>query len=292
MLMAHYRVAWSRTLSFQLPSSKWLPAVITLLSPLATMAIATGKLSDRNKTNDPNTLRARIILIVDQLHSIFLTAIATIALTYIFPENVLSCHLDQQWQSLFQQKNAQSIRTIQDSFQCCGLRSIHDRAWPFKDRNHGDNACELQFGYHQSCFIPWSEQQQTTSWLVFAAAFLSWVAKVKSLSSLDLCVVIEISNEIDNKRLSRPKSRTVKVVGWTWLSLVPEVIIGELRTQICRMKRMPVMVRVRLVTEELFYLILTKVKLKPDEPHPLVLVKNILMHGRRSEYVGFKEAYL
>lgn len=181
MLMAYSRLAWSRTSSLQLPSSAWPPAIVTLLSPLATIAIATGKLSDRNKTNGPNTLRGRIISIVDQLHSMLLTAIATIALTYLFPENVLSCHLDLQWQSFFQQKDTQSIRSIQDGLQCCGLRSTHDRAWPFKDRNHGDNACELQLGYSQSCFIPWSEHQRTTSWLVVAAALLSWAVKVSSL---------------------------------------------------------------------------------------------------------------
>lgn len=176
----HCRLAWSRTSSFQLPSTSWLPAIVTLLSPLATLGIAAGRLSDRNKTNGPNTLRRRIISIVDHLHSILLTAIATIALAYIFPQNVLSCHLDQQWQSYFQVKDVQSIRSIQDSLRCCGLRSIHDRAWPFKDRSHGDNACELQLGYRQSCFIPWSEQQQTTSWLVFAAALLGWLVKVSS----------------------------------------------------------------------------------------------------------------
>lgn len=158
--------------------------MVTLLSPLTTITIVTNKVLSRRTANVPNTLRSRIVSIADQLHSVLLTAIATVALTYLFPDNILSCHLEQQWQSYFQAKDTQSIRAIQDGFQCCGLRSIRDRAWPFKDRNHGDNACEVQLGYRQSCFMPWSEQQQTASWMVFAAAALSWAVKVSFMGFL------------------------------------------------------------------------------------------------------------
>ncbi|KKK18718.1 hypothetical protein P175DRAFT_0504954 [Aspergillus ochraceoroseus IBT 24754] len=103
---------------------------------------------------------------------------ATVALAYLFPENTLACHLESQWQSFFQSKNSPVIRTIQDRFQCCGFRSIHDRAWPFKDRDHGDNACELQLGYQRSCLGPWREQQQRVSWMVFVAAIAMLAVKV------------------------------------------------------------------------------------------------------------------
>ncbi|OKO91123.1 hypothetical protein PENSUB_13112 [Penicillium subrubescens] len=65
---------------------------------------------------------------------------ATLALAYLFPDRILSCNLDQQWQGFFQSKNSHAIRSIQDELQCCGLKSLHDRAWPFKDQSHGDNA--------------------------------------------------------------------------------------------------------------------------------------------------------
>lgn len=173
-------MAWSRTSSFLLPLPTWLPVLVTLLSPLTTITIVISKVFNRRAENAPNVLRSRIVSIIDQLHSVLLTVIATVALTYLFPDKILSCHLEQQWQSYFQAKDTQAIRAIQDGFQCCGLRSIHDRAWPFKDRNHGDNACEVQLGYHQSCLVPWSGQQQVTSWIVFAAAVLSWAVKVSS----------------------------------------------------------------------------------------------------------------
>ena len=112
------------------------------------------------------------------MQTIMSTIADTVALAYLFPDRILSCNLEQQWQGFFQLKNAHAIRSIQDEFRCCGLRSLHDRAWPFKDRTHGDNACELQLGYQRSCFAPWREQQQNTSWMIFAAVSFVFAAKV------------------------------------------------------------------------------------------------------------------
>ncbi|KAJ6105294.1 hypothetical protein N7523_010104 [Penicillium sp. IBT 18751x] len=106
------------------------------------------------------------------------TIVATVTLAYLFPDRILSCNLDQQWQGFFQSKNSHAIRSIQDEFRCCGLRSLHDRAWPFKDRNHGDNACELQLEYQRSCFAPWREQQQITSWMIIVAVVFVFAAKI------------------------------------------------------------------------------------------------------------------
>ncbi|KAJ6112316.1 hypothetical protein N7523_008377 [Penicillium sp. IBT 18751x] len=115
---------------------------------------------------------------IPHIQTVISTIVATVALAYLFPDRILSCNLDQQWQGFFQSKNSHAIRSIQDEFRCCGLRSLHDRAWPFKDRNHGDNACELQLGYQRSCFAPWREQQQNTSWMIFVAVFFVFAAKI------------------------------------------------------------------------------------------------------------------
>lgn len=157
---------------------------MTLLSPLTAAALAVSNTTNRNAANARTTIWNRIASIADQIHSILLSAIASVALAYLFPDNILACHLEQQWQAFFQSKNAHAIRTIQDSNQCCGLRSVHDRAWPFKDREHGDNACELQLGYHRSCLAPWRAQQQNVSWMIFAAAALIWAIKVHYDSAL------------------------------------------------------------------------------------------------------------
>lgn len=103
--------------------------------------------------------------------------IATLAATYLASSDN-NCNLEAAWQSYFRAKNANAIRTIQDSLQCCGLRSTHDRAWPFKDANHGDDACVAQLGYPRSCLAPWRETERGVAGMVFAAAVLVWGIKV------------------------------------------------------------------------------------------------------------------
>lgn len=118
-----------------------------------------------------------INFVIDQSLTLLPVIIATLTATYISPSDN-NCHLEQTWQSYYHNKNVHSIRTIQDQLQCCGLRSTRDRAWPFKDANHGDNACESTTGYTQSCLQPWSEQERRVAVLVFVAAVLGWGVKV------------------------------------------------------------------------------------------------------------------
>ncbi|KAL4869023.1 hypothetical protein BDV12DRAFT_168481 [Aspergillus spectabilis] len=169
-------LSWTRTAGFFLPLPSWVPILATLLPPLTLIVLAITRVIFEAASRTSNRW-THTFQIVNHLHTILLTVIATVALSYLFPETALSCQLEQQWQAFFQLKNSHAIRAIQNRFQCCGFRSIHDRAWPFKDRNHGDNACELQLGYQRSCFGPWREMQQGTSWMVFAAVLCVLVAK-------------------------------------------------------------------------------------------------------------------
>ncbi|KAH8426523.1 uncharacterized protein LDX57_004258 [Aspergillus melleus] len=174
-------ISWSRTQSYSLPLPSWLPVITTLLPPLTvTVLAAISILIPRTRANATaaTNVAQRALFLIDQAHSILSTIIATLALAYLFPENILSCRLEQQWQTYFSARNAGAIRSIQDTFQCCGLRSTHDRAWPFKDRTHGDDACERQLGFRQSCFAPWREEQRSVSWMIFVAAVLVWAVKV------------------------------------------------------------------------------------------------------------------
>jgi hypothetical protein len=152
------------------------------MSPITVLTlIATRAFYSRPNNATPRNCRGGAISgILNQTQTIISTIVATVALVYLFPDKILACSLDQQWQALFQSKNSQAIRAIQDKFRCCGLRSLHDRAWPFKDRNHGDNACELQLGYQRSCLAPWRGYQQSTSWMIVAAAAFVFAAKVGS----------------------------------------------------------------------------------------------------------------
>jgi hypothetical protein len=210
-------IAWSRSVSFFLPFPVSLSASATLL-PLLTIIFLTANivLSRRNAANsrkritagndvfnyggasdnsitvtqprDSNTTANAVIsLIVNQFFTLAPAIIAALAATYIFPSPSSSnngsntCHLERTWKSYFQAKNADAIRSIQDSLRCCGLRSVYDMAWPFKDASHGDNACVEQLGYRQSCLGPWNDVEQTAARMVFVAGVLAWLIKVCNL---------------------------------------------------------------------------------------------------------------
>ncbi|KAL4909235.1 hypothetical protein BDW74DRAFT_174435 [Aspergillus multicolor] len=173
-------LSWARTTALHLPFPTWIPATTTLVTPLALITILTYRFLI---TNTPQTQTNRFQLpilapFLSHIHTILLTTLATLALSYLSPAEILSCHLETQWQTFFAQKDAHAIRSIQDRFQCCGLRSIHDRAWPFKDRTHRDNACELQLGYRRACFAPWTASQRSVSWMAFAAVLGGLIVKI------------------------------------------------------------------------------------------------------------------
>ncbi|KAK2762343.1 hypothetical protein FQN54_001353 [Arachnomyces sp. PD_36] len=112
----------------------------------------------------------RIILLVSVI-------VATLATTYLAPADILACRLETRWQHFYANKDANAIRTIQSALQCCGFRSIHDRAWPFKDADHDDTACERALGYTQSCLAGWRREEQTGAWFVLVAALSSILLK-------------------------------------------------------------------------------------------------------------------
>ncbi|PLB33924.1 uncharacterized protein BDW47DRAFT_85363 [Aspergillus candidus] len=169
-------ISWSRTLSSFLPTPQWLPGATTLLSALTLLAVSL--LGFKPEGTRTNPYRQKLATLLEQLYTILVTILFTATLTILFPDSLLICRLESYWQSHFQAKDAHTIRSIQDRFQCCGLHSTRDRAWPFKNRDHGDDACEAQFGYGRSCLVPWREQTVSTSWTMFAAVALILVVKV------------------------------------------------------------------------------------------------------------------
>ncbi|KAL1989269.1 hypothetical protein VTN96DRAFT_31 [Rasamsonia emersonii] len=196
-------IAWSRSVSLFLPFPVSLSASGTLLPVLTIITLLTTNIvlsrrnrkritasngtstSNNNINNDrpvtqSSTTTTIITFLIDQFFTLAPAVIATLAASYIFPSGSTAdtCHLEETWQSYFRAKNADAIRTIQDALRCCGLRSIHDRAWPFKDATHGDDACAVQLGYRQSCLDPWSEVEKSTAWMVFVAAALAWLIKL------------------------------------------------------------------------------------------------------------------
>jgi hypothetical protein len=109
---------------------------------------------------------------------IYETVVVTLAGTYIAPVDNLRCGLDDRWQDLFRKHNGKAIRRIQDAFECCGLHSTLDKAFPFPSKDVGVDACKKAFGRDVSCFASWREEERIVAGLLLLVVLLVVLWKV------------------------------------------------------------------------------------------------------------------
>ncbi|KAI0884530.1 uncharacterized protein GGS22DRAFT_143837 [Annulohypoxylon maeteangense] len=110
------------------------------------------------------------------IQGILTVVLATLSAQGFVPGKLLECSLEGNWQRLFIAKDAHAIQQIQDSFNCCGLRSTKDRDWPlhqctdsYKDRN-------------SACLVPWRAAQQRTAGIEFAVVVVVGVLQLIHLA--------------------------------------------------------------------------------------------------------------
>jgi len=111
---------------------------------------------------------------------IYETVVATLALTHILPPDSLVCGLESRWLKLYGRKDDDAIRAIQDSFKCCGFRTLKDHAFPWGNPSQ----CPGVFGYKESCLGPWRKAEQINAGLLLLVAVVVFVLKVLSVISL------------------------------------------------------------------------------------------------------------
>ncbi|KAI4169592.1 MAG: hypothetical protein LQ343_005612 [Gyalolechia ehrenbergii] len=104
------------------------------------------------------------------------TVIATLAATQIIPSEVMTCGLFQRWQSLWSTHNAEAIKRIQDAHNCCGFKTIKDRAWPFAG-NDGADRCSIMYEREQNCLPGWQRDQQINAGLILLVAIGTFLVK-------------------------------------------------------------------------------------------------------------------
>jgi hypothetical protein len=103
---------------------------------------------------------------------IYETVVVTLAGTYLAPVDSLRCGLDDRWQDMFRKHNGKGIRRIQDDFECCGLHSTVDKAFPFPSKEVGVDACKKTFGRKISCFASWREDERRIAGLILMVVLL------------------------------------------------------------------------------------------------------------------------
>jgi hypothetical protein len=158
--MCSYEHTNSVTLS--LPLSPVL-TFLTILLPLFAAANATAlPYLLREKARSPARLLVKLAhpAVAQGIQRILIVVLATLYTTYMVPGASRDCSLSTIWSRLFRAKDAQSVKAIQDAFECCGFRSVKDMAWPFPPV---DVACAQRFDRALPCRGPWSSALQRSA---------------------------------------------------------------------------------------------------------------------------------
>ncbi|KAK4225819.1 hypothetical protein QBC38DRAFT_252478 [Podospora fimiseda] len=77
--------------------------------------------------------------------------------------NTPPCQLDTTWRRLYSAHDADKIRRIQDSLNCCGYRNVKDMAWPFPHKGVPVSQCGEQFGRTEGCMMKWGGEMKKMS---------------------------------------------------------------------------------------------------------------------------------
>jgi len=167
-----------RTLSLPIPTTL---GAFTLVLPIVaglTLELRVKSAGRTRQRGRQQTLRRWYPLMLFIL-VVYETVIATLSGTYIAPDGALDCGLQERWRNLWRLHNADAIRSIQDAFQCCGLRTSVDMPWPFPNKNTDVHECARRLGTDKSCFEDWKRDERLVAGLMLAVACLVFIWKVR-----------------------------------------------------------------------------------------------------------------
>ncbi|KAF5671015.1 hypothetical protein FHETE_4271 [Fusarium heterosporum] len=137
-------------------------SIITIVLPIVGFLNTAFYPSFRRATkSSPNGVAQLGPLVVQVLQALITTILATLFLERAVPSGLTSCMLEMEWMNIFRAHDASSIRRIQDTFDCCGLNSIRDRAYPFP--GSAASTCAETYGRRTACRDPWQGALQTLS---------------------------------------------------------------------------------------------------------------------------------
>ena len=170
-VLAIYAVVEAAKLHLPIPT---FPNVLAVILPIFSFLVLTY---DKYSTSRgfvfsfiPESAGITILALLD-------SSLATAACSLI-QEDLLKCSIDSRWQSLYTAKDTLAIKGIQEAFNCCGLHSNVDRAWPFPVKGRGADSCSKSYGRTESCEGPWKQQERIVLGIWLAIGLVGLITKV------------------------------------------------------------------------------------------------------------------
>lgn len=156
-----------------------MPISDTLTTLTAALPIVSGVLLElgydvtkrqeqRQRLDRGQIQRPPLVIVANTIIFIYSTVVVTLLGTHAAPPSGLDCGLRERWLNLFKNKDAESIKRIQDAFNCCGFANSHDMAWPFPSRNTDAHSCEKVSGRTTGCLSAWKSEEQRLAGLLMA----------------------------------------------------------------------------------------------------------------------------
>ncbi|KAH6971318.1 hypothetical protein EDB80DRAFT_101158 [Ilyonectria destructans] len=115
----------------------------------------------RSSSPSSNRLAKLTPFILQTLQALVTTILATLLFEDVVSSSTLDCKLDTTWMAMFRAHDATGIRGIQDTFDCCGLNSVRDRAYPFPGTT--PSTCAKTYGRTLPCRGPWKSATKATA---------------------------------------------------------------------------------------------------------------------------------
>ncbi|KID97987.1 tetraspanin Tsp3, partial [Metarhizium majus ARSEF 297] len=169
------------TIHLSLPISSAITILSTILPITAFLnAYVYPNLLRSSHTFTSGDIFTRLAPIVLQGFQAIITAIlATLLLEGVVPSPALEFLIDYEWDKLYQAKNADYIEYIQDTYSCCGLNSVDDRAYPFSNVPGG--TCAEIHGRTRACRGPWTLALQAASGVDFGVVVIVGLMQIIGL---------------------------------------------------------------------------------------------------------------
>jgi len=154
--------------------------VVTKVSPRPMLRL-TGKASSASCIRF--TLPSREIAITGLF--ILDTILITLASTAL-SNPTLTCGLESLWQQLFIAKDRRTIQAIQDSLECCGFRTVRDKAWPFPAKGVDAEECIKRSGWDKPCEGTWTAEGRSVLGMIIGVGVGVVVIKIIYLLTMSV----------------------------------------------------------------------------------------------------------
>ncbi|GJN74172.1 hypothetical protein PLICBS_008261 [Purpureocillium lilacinum] len=126
---------------------------------------------------DHSALERLAPVLLQGLQAVVSSVLATLLFEGLVPSPALDYLLDYEWGRLYDARDGESIRLVQDTYRCCGLRAVDDRAYPFE----GAQTCAEMYGRATSCEVPWKSAMQVTSGVDFGVVVVVGLMQIIGL---------------------------------------------------------------------------------------------------------------